>query len=282
MALNNDGTKIYVHSYSDNRIYRFPLSTAYDLTTAGSSDQNLTYNSNTPAALGFKFSPDGTKLYLSQNSAPLSIEQYNLSTAFDLTTASYSATFNVTGQVSGGPYTVDFSSDGTKMYVPSHAVVYQYTLSTAWSVSTASYDSKSLNANSGGTYPLGTVFSIDWNDDGTGLFLAGLPSSGNSHIRKYTLTTAYDISTASYDSERDLGYTNIYSSIFADSGAKLFYMQNNGTVYRATTSAYSSITLPASVQNSSEKSSLTTQRVTYDFYTADGGTNVYLIGEELL
>ena len=279
---NDDGTKIFLNKYATNQIFRFPLTTAYDLTTVASSDQSLTYTTNTPAALGFRFSTDGTKLYLAQNAAPFSIEQYNLSTAFDLTTASYSATFNVTGQAVATPYCVAFSSNGTKMYVGDTTKIYQYSLSTAWSVSTASYDSTVLNTGTGGSYPLGTIISITFNNDGTELFATG-PTSGNGHIRKYTLTTAYDISTASYDSERDLGFADAYSAKFDANGTKLFYLnQSNYTVYRANTGSFATLTLPASVQNSSAQSSFTTERVTYDFYTADGGTNVYLIGEEII
>lgn len=283
-TFNNDGTKLFLHSYSDNRIYRCPLLTAYDLTTVQAADQHFAYNTNTAAATGVTFKPDGTIMYLLQNSAPTSVEQYNLSTAYDLTTASYSSTFNISTQVPYSPYALDFSSDGTKFYAQFQTTIYQYNMSTAWSVSTASYASKSLNAGTGGTYPLDNpVLGIQLDNTGTILLALGYTVGSQAHIKKWTLGTAYDISTASFDSDVNIGAIAPYGIFATADGQKIFYSDyGNQKIYRATSGAFATVTLPASVQNSADATAITTERVTYDFYTADGGTNVYLIGEELI
>ena len=70
----------------------------------------------------------------------------------------------------------------------------QYTLSTAWDISTASYDSVSLVQTDYNTNPT----EIAFNDDGTKFFVLGYSAF---EIVEYTLSTAYDLSTASFLSE---------------------------------------------------------------------------------
>ena len=281
-CFNNDGTQIFLHSYSNTSTYRHPLTTAYDLTTVQSSDQNLNWGGQANAGANNRFSSDGTKLYILQNSTPCAVDQWNLSTAFDLSTASYSTTFSISSQISSSPYALAFSSDGTKMYAGKGTALYQYTLSTAWSVSTASYDSVSLNPATGGTYGITTMLSAHLSNDGTELLCYGY-TSGNAHIRKYSLSTAKDISSATFDSEVDVGNIAPYGLDIKPDGTKIFYSDyGNSKIYRASSGAFSQITLPSSVQNRADATATTTERVTYDFYTADGGTNVYLIGEELI
>ena len=66
------------------------------------------------------------------------VYQYSLSTAWDVSTASYdSVSFGLTGQeasVSG----IRFKPDGTKMFIVGYSgdSVYEYSLSTAWDAST--------------------------------------------------------------------------------------------------------------------------------------------------
>ena len=53
-------------------------------------------------------------------------------------------------------------------------------------------------------------------------------------------------------------------------------------VYQYSIGYESTLTIPASVQNPPTQAFEIGDRVTYDFFTLDGGTNVYLIGEEVL
>ena len=94
-----------------------------------------------------------------------------------------------------GPSSVFFKPDGTKLYIlgTTNDTVYQYTLSTAWDISTASYDSKSFSAGSEDTNPLG----FDMNPDGYSFIVVG---NTNNRVYQYTMSTQWDISTASYDS----------------------------------------------------------------------------------
>jgi hypothetical protein len=68
------------------------------------------------------------------------VNEYDLSTAWDVSTASYLQNFSVSAQESA-PYGVFFKPDGLKMYIIGFLGddVNEYDLSTAWDVSTASY-----------------------------------------------------------------------------------------------------------------------------------------------
>ena len=73
------------------------------------------------------------------------INEYTLSTGFDVSTSSFVDSFSVSSQ-DNQVYGVAFNTNGTKMFVvgAQNDSVYEYTLSTGFDVSTASYDSSFL------------------------------------------------------------------------------------------------------------------------------------------
>lgn len=115
-----------------------------------------------------------------------------------ISTASASAVTFTTGAEVTNIEDIEFSTDGTKMYLLNRTttVLLQYTLSTAWNVSTAVYASKTLNM----TAQLGTgrQASFIFNTDGTSIYAIDITGKV---IYQYGLTIAWDISTASYASK---------------------------------------------------------------------------------
>jgi len=161
------------------------------------------------------------------------VSQYSLSTGFDVSTASYdSVNFSVSSQTTQ-PLGMTFNNDGTKMYVSgSSDIIYQYSLSTGFDMSTASYDSVSFSVTAEETNPNGIVF----NTDGTKLFVVG--STGDD-VGQYTLSTAFDISTASFDSisfsvaSQD---TSPQGIAFNNNGSKMYIIgTGSDAVYQYTT-----------------------------------------------
>ena len=69
-------------------------------------------------------------------------------------------------------------------------IVYQYTLSTPWDVTTATKTTVSDDFTSDESDPR----NVQFNSDGTIMYIGG---SNGDEINKYTLSTAYDVSTAS-------------------------------------------------------------------------------------
>ena len=233
VAFKSDGTKMYYAGTNNDTIYQYSLSTAWDVSTASYDSVSFSVASQgQPSGLVFK--SDGTKFYLSENNTS-SVYQYSLSTAWDMSTASYdSVSFSISSQ-GLYPHDVMFKSDGTSMYVYASDVesVFQYTLSTAWDLSTASYASKSYAfANAEDTSPEG----MDISADGTKFYMVGRTTDS---IYQYTLSTADDISTVSYDSvsfsisSQD---TDPYNIVFGNSGEKLYVVGNtNDSIYQYST-----------------------------------------------
>jgi sugar lactone lactonase YvrE len=169
-------------------------SEGYSLTSASYDNVSLDISGQVILIYGTTQRPDGTIFYFVDASND-DVYQYNLSTGWDLSTASYaSKSFSVTAQQSG-PFGVAISSDGTKMYVggTSPDAIFQYSLSTAWDVSTASYDSVTFDLSSQSTNPRDMVFK----SDGTKMYVC---STSPDAVFQYSLSTAWDLSTVSYDS----------------------------------------------------------------------------------
>ena len=131
------------------------LSTDWDISTA-SFTTTLDISSKDTIPNGIFFKPDGTKLYIAGRSST-SVHQYNLTTAWDLSTASFSQSF-VQSIYFLNIYGIFFKYDGTKMYHMNSGTLYEWNLSTAWDISTATV------AHGGYTY---TAFC----DQPRGLFL---------------------------------------------------------------------------------------------------------------
>jgi hypothetical protein len=203
--------------------------TGFDLANAVYDSVSFLMSSQASEPIDIKFKSDGTKLYMLGGNNDIVFE-YNLSTAYDLTTAAYnSVNLNISSQETT-PAGIEFSSDGTKMYVVGTAQdkVFQYTLTTAWDLSTASYASISFSISQD-TNPVAVTF----NADGTKMYVAG---ATNEAIFQYSLSTAYTVSSASYDSvslSTSGQGTDPYAIVFNADGTKLFaLLSSNRTVFQ--------------------------------------------------
>ena len=184
-----EGDRFYVVGSDGDDVNEYSLSTAWDISTA-SFTQAFSIGAQETVPNGLFFKPDGLKMYVSGNTGD-DINEYDLSTAWDVSTASYLQNFSVTAQDTS-PQDVFFRDDGLKMYMVGATGdnVYEYDLSTAWDVSTASY-LQNFSVTTQETAPTGVVF----NPFGTKMYVVG--SSGDD-VNEYNLSTAWDVSTASY------------------------------------------------------------------------------------
>ena len=281
-AISTDGNNFYIFNTNTDSIYQYPLSTPWDISSASTASGTKSVGSEEGSATEIFFRADGTKLYILGTTND-TIYQYTLSTPWVITTASYDTkSFSVASQDTI-PRLIFFKPDGTKLYSGGDtSSIYQYTLSTPWDVSTASYDSVSFSIASQDSTPTGLYFT----PDGSRMFMLGIVSN---IIYQYTLSTPWDISTASYDTVSFSVAAQVAqarSIDFGRDGAKVYILANaNDTVYQYTVGSTPTLTLPAAVENPPTETILADSRVpkvTYDFYTLDGGTNVYLINEEVL
>ena len=224
ITFDTSGTRFYISGIGTDIIYQYNLNIAWDLSTSSYSNKNFSVASQEIAPRQIAFKEDGLKMYMVGN-ANDSVYQYSLSTAWDISTASYdSISFSVASQEIN-PSGISFKPDGTKMYIVGwgNNRAYQYSLSTAWDLSTASYDSVFLDLSNQDTFHLGGIMS----NSGNSFFVVGNDSNS---IFEYTLSTAYDLSTA-----QDTTPTSV---AFKSDGTKMYVVgTTSDTVYQYTTAS---------------------------------------------
>ena len=166
----DNGYKAYTCGNTNDKISYVPLTTAYDISTAGtevSSDRLNNLNPNgasdtNPSGLFFK--PDGTKVFTC-NPTYDNVNEYSLTgNAWDISSGnmSFENAFSVSSQDTE-PHEIFFKPDGTKFYIlgRNQNKVFQYSCPTPWSLTNASYDSVSATLDSTvvGTGLAGLAFS---------------------------------------------------------------------------------------------------------------------------
>ncbi|PSO44665.1 MAG: hypothetical protein BRC23_00560, partial [Parcubacteria group bacterium SW_4_49_11] len=201
----------------------------YDLSSA-SYNQSFDVSGQDSKPTGVTFNEGGSKMFVVGYKNG-NVYSYNLSTAYDLSTASYNQSFNVSGQ-DGGPTDMIFNGDGTKMFVVGYSTdhVYSYDLSTAYDLGSASYN-QSFDVSGEDNEPR----DVKFNGDGSKMFVAGEDSDD---MYSYNLSTAYDISSASYNQSFDVSgqEANPSGMIFKGDGTKMFVVGfTTDTVYRYST-----------------------------------------------
>ena len=183
---------------------------------------NLDISDDEGSATGITFKPDGTKMYITGIGAD-KILQYNLTTAFDITSAALEKSVDISGAETRAQ-DVKFNSDGTVIFI----------LGTGgngidrWSLSTP-YDIGSITAadttfTSIGGDPRGLAF----NNNGTKMFVL---NQTNTRVEEYNLSTPYNPDTKTLTNT----LTNATSSNFhqglgfnAD-GSKMFVVKSRGS-----------------------------------------------------
>ncbi len=275
VAFSPDGTKMFILARATDKVFQYNLTTPWSVQSA-THVNNLSIVSQDTTCTGLFFRPDGTKMYMTGSNLDR-VSEYDLSADWDVSTAVFLRHFYV-GTQEANPESVFFKPDGTKMYITGSSGddVNEYNLSTAWDVSSSAYSQK-FSVSSEENSPTGLHFK----PDGTKMYITGL--SGHD-VNEYDLSTAWDVSTASYVQKFNLDHLGLNQmrpeGIFFDGeGTKMYivssdyeeiYEYNIGTTY--------TLTLPASVVGYSSVVS-SNRRITYEFQTADSGTTVNLIGE---
>lgn len=216
-------------AYYDGTSY-VQLTEAIDLPNAVYNNTSFSVASQEVAPTGMVFADRGSKVYVVGTDTG-TVYHYALSTAYDISTASYTAdSFDVSSQ-EATPQSVAFSADGLKMYVMGDASdsIHEYDFADPWDISTASYSSVTLDVSGQETEPNEFVF----NDDGTKIFVIG---SANDTVYEYDLSVAYDLSTASYNAttfDASTQVTDATGLTFNKAGTEMFIVSSNDdTVYQ--------------------------------------------------
>ena len=270
LFLSPDGLNMYVCGSTGDDVNQYTLSTAFDVSTASFVRLfSVAAQDTTPSDIFFK--PDGLTMFILGDTNN-GVFQYTLTSAFDISTATYaSKAFSVTSQETT-PVGLWFKSDGTVMYVIGTAndTVFQYTLGTAWDVSTASYANISFNVQT----QEGTPNQVNLSADGLKMWILG--ATGDD-ITQYALGTAFNVSTAVFENSFYVGFQdNNPQGLFIDSTAAnrvYFVGTTNDTVFQYNT-ATNSISAVTDVFNTTSNARVQGNLAVQSNAYVDGALNV--------
>ena len=186
-------------------------------TTAFLQELDINTEDTNPTDIYFKTC--GLKMYvMGQQTA--SVLEYDLSTAWDVTTAIFLQSFATTSTNSTGLY---LRYDGLKMYISAASTneVFEYDLSVAWDISTAVF-LQSLTVYSGGR-------GLFFKSDGSEMYLLVSVNPGDDIVYQYSLGEDWDISTAIESQTLDLaGETDIPRGVaITPDGTRLYVVDSN-------------------------------------------------------
>jgi sugar lactone lactonase YvrE len=277
ISFKTDGTKMYIVGTSNSRVYQYTLSTPWVVSSATYASIIFSVAAQATSTFDVVFKPDGTKMYILSSSG--SAYQYTLSTAWNVSSATYDSVSKVLTGEDPGPRAITFKPDGTKMYMCGNynGAVFQYTLSTAWDMSTATYDSVNKVVSAQDYFPTGLIFK----PDGTKMYTLGATTD---RVYQYTLSTPWVVSSATYDSISFSVTTQEgtpFGLAFKTDGTKMYMVgTTNDTVYQYTigTITTATTTYPASFKfpsGTTPDAPLGGDTDLLDFQSFDGGVTWY-------
>ena len=231
LFFKSDGLSFWTNGTSN--VFEFSLSSAWDLSSTVSLVRSASYLAQENNGRDVFFKDDGTKMFIlgDKNNALL---EYALSTAWDVSSASFTTSADVSGQETT-PRSVFFKSDGTKFYITgtSAARVFEYSLSTAWDLSTATYSGSVFNPTAQVSSPISIVFKVD----GASMYVTDV---GSGAVYQYDLSTAWDVTSASYAS-KSLSVASQAStplnSFFDPNGEEFYVVDNSDVLFQYTTTS---------------------------------------------
>ena len=247
---------------------------SYNISKASYDSKSFSILSEEATVQGLAFNSTGSKMYVIGSSSD-KVHQYSLSTLFDVSTAIYdNVNFSVAAQETS-PRSVTFNNTGSKMFIvgQTNDIVCQYTLSSEFDVSTASFDNVSLNVSSQESTPQGLTF----NDDGSKMYIIG-PTTDKVH--QYTLSSLFDLSTASYDNVSFNVSSQAASprrAVFNGDGTKMFVIGQTSdavsqyslsTPYIVSSASYDSVQFSVNSQEATPR----------DVVFSSDGSKMYIVG----
>ncbi len=192
ILVSNNGKHFYMVDYSASELIQYNMDIPFEISSANHY-LTIDISSNITDPVDITSSPDGSKIFIGDRDSR-KINQYNLSTPWNIGTASFNATFDLSAQISiESRVNPLFDKTGKVMYVTSstESKIFQYTLSVPWEISTAIYANKFMSITSG-YESYGSFMSID----GKHISLTGV----DNILYQYDLSTPWDVSTGSLSS----------------------------------------------------------------------------------
>ena len=229
IAFNPSGTKMFVVGMSQNKIYEFDLTTGFDVSTASKNSNECSFIGLGDDAVDINFNSDGTKIFLvdqGQGGAPNTIEEFDLSTAYDVSSCThveehFAGDFELVG--------IEFNPDGTKLFIYDMTgtdSIKQYSLNSPYNLSNITLQKQSTGTSDKTfstieTQPMGFTFS----SDGSKMFITG---TKKDKVQEFNLSTPFDLSSVSKTNAYDIsGQIAAVGGIsFSADGLKMFVLDS--------------------------------------------------------
>ncbi len=189
---DDTGTKIFVlygpvGAGASGGLYLFPLSTAWDISSMQSYTQYFSTTDSSESGVSF----DTTGNYFYVGTANLDdVFRYYSGAAWNISAAQSSGSISIGGNLTG----IFLQPSGSKIFTLDTLTdsVSEWIMNTPFDITTASFvvsGSVTTQENN----PLGVFFK----DDGTRMYIVG---TGSDKVHQYDLSTAWDITTKTYNS----------------------------------------------------------------------------------
>ncbi|MDA9597589.1 autotransporter domain-containing protein [Candidatus Pelagibacter sp.] len=178
-------------------------------------------SSDEASATGITFKPDGTKMYITGIGADR-ILQYNLTTAFDITSATLEKSVLIRDE-ENKPEDVKFNSDGTVIFIlgTNNNGIDRWSLSTPYDIGSITVADTTFTSIGGD--PRG----FDFNNDGTKMFVL---NQTNTRVEEYNLSTPYNPDTKTLTNTLTNATSgNFHQGLgFNADGSKMFVVKSRG------------------------------------------------------
>ena len=196
LFVSPDGENYYELEKADGEIHWMDMDGG-DIETVDTEQIKGTIATQSSDPEDIHFSPDGTKLYELSNS---DIYEYDLSTAWDISTATYSEV-RISSQDSSSTG-LFFDPSGEELYEigDGDEQLHQFSLGTAWDLSTASADDVSVSVDQDDAH------GLFFKSDGTELYFV---SRNGEKVHQYSLDSSGELinRVSNVESGTDVTYT---------------------------------------------------------------------------
>ena len=196
---------MFIVGVTNDRVYQYDLSTAWNITTAVYNDVSFSVRNQETSPQGLAFSPDGMRMFIIGTSGDV-VDQYDLTTAWDISDVDFDATSPSLNMQETSPRDIAFSPDGMRMFIVGSASnsVWQYQLTTPWDVTSIIDDTTDadyvapieFDVSNEESFPTGMFFT----PDGTRMFISGFIAG---------TITRYDLTVFPGEADDDLSITGL-------------------------------------------------------------------------
>ncbi len=238
LNFNNDGTKMYTvrSGGTTDAVIEYILTIAYDISTATVNNTKIVHRSggngsHVPSQV--VFNNDGTKMFIVNHAGVKTIDYWSLSTAFDISTATFDDEYDISGQEIRAN-SIAFNDDGTRMVVAgvgndSQVRIHEYSLSTGFDLSSTVTHLNTEDLISFQNHIDGVTFNYDGTKMYTITHMNKDGTEAQDLMSQFKLTTPYDVSTLSLEGTYTVSSVSGDSRevVFSNDGSKMFIIDDD-------------------------------------------------------